>query len=59
MNSRGEFVTAKTVKYQAAMNAKQAEATAARESVRFAWELGIRTVMLEGDASTVFESFRL
>ena len=47
----------KTVKYQGAMNAKQAEAAAGREGVRFAGELGIRTLILKGDASTMFKSF--
>ena len=35
----------------------RAEAIAAREGLRLAFDLGIRTIILEGDAKLIFDSF--
>lgn len=39
------------------MDAHQAEAIVAREGLRIASELGLQSLILEGDATTIFESF--
>ena len=50
-------MVAKLVRIEEAMEAYQAEALAATEGIKFAPELGIWTLIVEGDARLIFESF--
>ena len=54
---RGRFVTTKTRKVIGVVDVMRAEAMAIREGVSLAKELGIRSVILEGEAKIVLVSF--
>ena len=54
---RGQFVATKTRKVIGVVDVMRAEAMAIREGVSLAKELGIRSVILEGEAKIVLDSF--
>ena len=56
-DSRGRFVATKAPKHQGLMEPHLAEAITVREGLKFAWELGIRALTLEGDTKDVFGNF--
>ena len=56
-DSRGRFIAARVRKIMGVADAMKVEALAIREGLNLVMDLGIRALILEGDAKTILENF--
>lgn len=56
-NFRGHVLAAKIQRFPGDIDARRAETIAAKEGLLLAWELGFKSIILEGDANGVFDNF--
>ena len=56
-DSRGRFIAVRVRKIMGVADAMKVEALAIREGLNLVMDLGIRALILEGDAKTILENF--